>query len=49
MGTTHKNKRKERDSPETAQLAFSSPPEHMGLNPPADREKYLVLASSFKN
>jgi len=43
-GTTLKNKRKERDSPKAAQLAFSGPPEHIGANAPADRKKYLDLA-----
>ncbi|KAH8589501.1 hypothetical protein B0O99DRAFT_692394 [Bisporella sp. PMI_857] len=36
VGTTYKNKCKELDSPEAAQLAFSSPSEHMGSNLPAD-------------
>jgi hypothetical protein len=43
-GTTLKSKRKDRDSPEAAGLAFSGVPEHMGANPPANRKKYLDLA-----
>ena len=43
-GTALKSKRKERDSPEAAELAFSGPPEHMGANPPVNRKKYLGLA-----
>ena len=48
-GTTLKGKRKERDSPEAAGLAFSGPPEHVGANAPANRKKYADLAfSKFK-
>ena len=42
--TTLKSKRKERDSPEATELAFSRPPENMGANPPVNREKYFDIA-----